>query len=111
MNRFLTLALLSISLCFAACDKDKDDKKNIPAGIQARIDLRSNCTCLPYINLYQWKGQDVYLEAFRVPACNWVPAYFDAQGNEIAALKGATLDTFLADATFKKTVWACKDAG
>src|SRR5262249_51716136 len=92
-----------------ACSKtsNKCDKDELPASIESVIANTRNCTCLPYINLYTWKGNNVYMQYIKGPTCNGVPVYYDKDGNNITMAQGYTIDQFLDESTFIKEVWHC----
>ncbi|WP_028298546.1 hypothetical protein [Olivibacter sitiensis] len=98
---FMVLATLS-------CSKNEDDPyAELPAPLQAMV-AESGCACEPYINLYKWRDQQVFVLLFRGPACNWRPTYYDSRGNSIEMEEGYTLDDFINEAEKIKTVWTCE---
>lgn len=107
MTRILALCAILFSLTIAACSKDKDRTEDLPASIQTYIDQSKSCTCEPYIDLYRWQNQDVYLLAHKGPACNTFPGYFNSKGEEIQMEEGYTLDEFMADGERIKNIWTC----
>jgi hypothetical protein len=97
----------ALSLVLFSCSK-KDNNPALPAGIQLAIDTYTSCTCDPYIKLYAWRGQAVYLQYIAGPTCNGVPVYYNKDGERITMDTGYTLDQFLAESRFVRTVWQCR---
>lgn len=95
---------------FIACSKNtKEEQQQVPPSIQKIITDNSRCMCLPYIKEFSWRGEVVYLLGFRGPACSWFPSYYDASGATITMAAGYTLNDFLSETQFIKTVWQCDD--
>lgn len=106
-----TLIAFALSLALFSCSKKESRTPDeLPAAIQQAIDEYTSCTCDPYISLYTWRGQQVYLQSIRGPLCNGVPMYYDAKGNRITMAAGYTQDLFVEEAQFVKTVWECDPA-
>ncbi len=96
--------LLLISLVFVSCEKEED---KIPAAIQAIIN-ENNCSCLPFIDLYLWRGKPVFLLGIRGPQClSAGPVFYDEFGNKFELEKGYTFDNFFKDAQLQKNIWRC----
>ncbi len=96
--------LLLITLLFTSCKKEED---KIPAAIQAIID-ENNCTCLPFIDLYLWRGKPVFVLGIRGPQClSAGPVFYDEDGNKFELEKGYTNSKFFEDAMFIKNIWRC----
>ncbi|MET0393802.1 MAG: hypothetical protein ABW019_11710 [Chitinophagaceae bacterium] len=106
MSKTLIAFALALTL-FACSKKDGSKETELPVTIQEVIDSYTSCTCDPYINLYTWRGQPVYLQSIYGPLCNGVPQYYDKKGKPIAMPDGYTQDQFVAEATFVKVVWEC----
>ncbi|MGC4099785.1 hypothetical protein [Ferruginibacter sp.] len=100
----LSLCLMAI---FTACSKSTDQTAMMPPALEKVIADNSNCICEPFIDQYQWRGQVVYLLAYKGPTCNWIPGYFDKDGVVITMPAGYTLDNFLQESSFTKAVWKC----
>lgn len=104
---FLTLVLFSLFLY--SCSKEKIEA---PKPIKELIlDLKSknpNCTCEPYINQYVWRNENVYVLAYKGPACDWFPTFYDSNGQKFSLDTGYSYDAFLQESTFIKNVWTCK---
>lgn len=98
---------LALSLVLFACSKNGKEDTKVPASIQQLIDGNTSCVCDPYIKLYTWRGELVYLRYMSGPLCNGVPVYYNEEGEEITMEAGYTLDQFLAEGQFVKTVWQC----
>lgn len=101
---FIAFALL---LTLFSCSKKDSNDAHLPAGIQQAIAGYTSCTCDPYIKLYTWRGQSVYLQYILGPLCNGIPIYYDANGERLTMEAGYTLDMFLAESVFVRTVWEC----
>ena len=101
----LFFGFLAISLTISFCEKTD---LATPEPIKERIASYTDCTCEPYIDLYSWKGQKVYLLAFRGPACNWVPGYFNEEGQPITMESGYSLQQFAQESKLLKRVWTCQ---
>lgn len=106
MTRFMIIITL-LCLKLASCSKNNDKPPEIPAGVQAVMDNNSTCVCDPYIDLHTWRGQEVYLLAFKGPTCNWFPGYFSASGDPIQMEANYTLHEFLSESTLVRKVWEC----
>ena len=98
-------AILAISLTLGSCEKEAVET---PEAIKERIASYDNCTCGPYIDLYTWRGKKVYLLAYTGPACNWVPGYFDEEGEPIRMADGYTLQMFALERELIKPIWKCE---
>lgn len=100
------VAFLLIMFTILGCHKKFDSP--LPHNLQEIISNNNNCTCQPYLNLYEWKGMQAYLYAFRGPACNFIPAYYDAEGKPLMMTATYTFDQFLAESRLLKKIWECK---
>lgn len=103
----IVIALAVLTLF--SCSKKDGEGTELPATIQQQIDESTDCTCDPYIKLYSWRGQPVYLRGYTGPVCNWTPAYYNENGKPIFMAAGYMLDQFLAEAQFIKTIWQCSE--
>jgi hypothetical protein len=101
----LFVVLLVISFTITSCKKADVET---PEPIKELIARFENCSCEPYIDLYSWKGQKVYVLAYKGPACNWIPGYFNEEGQPIGMENGYTLQEFVEDSWFLKRVWTCQ---
>ena len=99
--------LLIVALFFSVLSCSKKADTPLPENLQEKIRQTDDCTCQPYLNLYQWKGQLVYLWASAGPACNSVPSYFDKDGNPLMMIAIYTMEQFLAESKLIKTIWRC----
>ncbi|GAA4805420.1 hypothetical protein GCM10023231_38280 [Olivibacter ginsenosidimutans] len=99
---------LSLLLLFAlACSKDKNLSENLPAPVKQVIE-ESNCVCDPYIDLYKWRGQQLYFFGYKGPACNWAPRFVDGEGKDIT-LSQEEIQQFHNEATKIKNIWTCAE--
>ena len=105
MKLIPVFALLCMTII--SCSKEEEPGP-VPASIKAIIDNSNDCTCLPYINQYEWKGQTIYVLAFRGPACNWTPGYFDKNGQPVFMAIGYPFDQFLVESLLIRVVWECE---
>lgn len=106
LTSFILLGFMSLAM-FSCSKNEEDPYAELPAPLRAIVAGR-DCTCDPYIDLYKWQGQDVYILLTRGPACNSVPLYFDSNGNSIEMEEGYTLDDFRNEGEKIKTVWTCE---
>ena len=98
---------MALLLCLQACKKSNDISP-LPPSLQTMISETEDCSCQPYLSLYEWKGRRVYLKGFTGPACNWVPAYYDEHGQPLMMIATYTLDQFLAESKLVKLIWECR---
>lgn len=99
-------AILLISCCFLACKKEQEEQ--LPASIQTLIrSAGTECTCLPYINKYRWKGNIVYVLAYKGPACNWAPSFYNSKGEPDITPAPLSFMDFYNEAKLIETVWEC----
>ena len=102
------LVLVVLVTVLVSCSKS-EEPQDIPGAIQAIMtDSAPDCNCLPFINQYSWRGKLVFVLAYRGPACNWMPAYFDRNGNTITMESNYSYDDFLVEAFFLGEVWKCQ---
>lgn len=106
MTRFMIIITL-LCLGLASCSKNNETPTEVPASLQTLIDNNNNCICDPYIDLYTWRGQEVFLLAHKGPTCNWFPGYFDTNGDIIQMETNYTLDQFLGESTLVRKIWEC----
>lgn len=100
--------LLSVVTTLSSCDKSQETvAKDIPPAIQALIAQNSSCTCDPYIDQYEWKGQTVYVSSCKGPACLCSASFYDAAGNPLGEGQSLSLNTFRQEARFIGNVWSC----
>ncbi len=102
---FLLLTGLTL-FSIASCTRDEKIPEEIPAAILAYIADNKDCICDPYIDLFQWKGDFIYVLQYGGPACSWVPGYFNSKG-EIVTINDSLSD-FKKDARFIERVWTCQ---
>ena len=103
-KQFAICALILISII--SCSKKIDSP--LPENLKAMINNNNNCSCQPYLNLYEWKGKQVYQYSNRGPACNSVPAYYDIEGKPLMMIAIYTQDQFLSESRLLKVIWECK---
>lgn len=101
--------VFALSLALFSCSKKDNGPAELPAAIQQLIDENSGCTCDPYIKLYTWRGESIYVRYIAGPLCNGVPLYYDENGETVTMATGYTLDMFLAESQFIKTIWQCSE--
>ncbi len=105
----LFLTLIISSLFFYSCSKEKTEAPKPIRGLI--LDLKSknhDCTCDPYINEYKWRNKNVYVLAYRGPACDWFPSFYDSNGQRFTLDAGYNYNTFLQESIFTKNIWTCK---
>jgi hypothetical protein len=103
MNKIIIAFLLSTAIF--SCKKQVSE--NLPAPLEEIKRLSGNCVCDPYINLYTWRNQPVYLLGYAGPACSWIPTYYNEKGEIITMPVGYTVDMFAAESRLVKNVWRC----
>ena len=104
----LFLLLTSIFL-FAACAKEKEETpEKLSVVIKQLQDNNGTCSCEPYIDQYLWKNKTVYVLAYRGPACNWIPTFYNDGGEVFTLSDGYSFDAFLQEAKRIKEVWRCR---
>ena len=84
-------------------------QEKITALIQSLKQANPDCDCDPYVNEYVWNDKTVYVLAYKGPACDWIPTFYNSKGEEFALQAGDTYDIFIKESTFVKNVWTCKD--
>ena len=103
------LCVIFFTSFFFSCSKEK---LGIPMAINDLIlDLQLKypaCTCEPYIKQYVWRNEDVYVLAYKGPACDWFPGFYHSSGRIFSLDPGYTYQAFLQESRFEKTVWTCK---
>ncbi len=106
---FVFFTLIIFCLFFYSCSKENIEA---PKPIKELIlDFKSknpDCTCEPYINQYVWRNETVYVLAYKGPACDWFPTFYDLNGRKFTLSAGDSYDKFLQESTFSKNVWTCK---
>jgi len=105
MTKTILIGVLLIYI--SACSKPAENK-NLPLSLQELITENSACICDPYLNQFSWRNQTVYLLGFTGPGCDWMPSYYDIEGEVIAMEPGYTMDDFMLEAKLIKTVWRCE---
>lgn len=101
---FFTVCLLT---CLAfSCTEDEPEKYAVVKNILGNVE---GCVCEPFINEYVWEKKTVYVIAFRGPACNWVPAYYDKNGIEFNMEDGYNYVEFIEDSILVGNVWTCQE--
>ena len=101
------ICLIILSVAFISCSKENGDKE-LPVSLRETISKNTDCTCLPTLDKYSWKGQVVYVKGFRGPACNWIPTFYNEQGEVFSLPEGYSFTQFHADSKFLQNVWHCE---
>ena len=107
-NNCMKKQILACAILFSIIGCSKKIDPELPQNLKAKIEETTDCTCLPYLNLYEWKGQAVYLYGFAGPACNSVPAYYDKDGKPLMLIAIYTFEQFIAESKLVKNIWKCK---
>lgn len=105
------LYVLTVGACLlTACKKDKVNtvEEELINKVKAE---NPNCVCLPFIAKYEWLGRIVYVQSYMGPACNTIPAFYNASGEKTEVPAGTRYDDFIAQSTFIKEIWSCKESG
>jgi hypothetical protein len=103
-HHFFTVCLFTF-LVFS-CTEEEPEQSVVLQKIIGNVE---NCTCEPFVNEYVWEKKTVYVMAFKGPACNWVPAYYDKNGIEFNMVDGYTYDEFIEDSILVGNVWTCQE--
>lgn len=103
------LPLFVFIFFFLSCKKESNENSPSLNNLISEIAKENpDCTCEPYIDQYEWKGQIVYVLGYKGPACDWFPTYYNENGVEFTMAAEYSLDDFRADSEFRKNVWNCK---
>ena len=106
MSKSFAAVLLTVVLISCSREKEKPRDKKLPASINAII-KENNCVCDSYIDLYNWRGQKIYLYSWYHPGCDGIPGYYDINGVQINMATGYTLDQFRVEGHVIDHVWSC----
>lgn len=98
--------MIAFALLVSLLSCSKKEDSDIPVLLQTVIMENADCVCDPFISLYLWHGQKVYVLGYMGPACNWFPTFYDEDGREIAM--GMSTTHFFDESHFIKTVWKCR---
>lgn len=111
------LSLIIFCLLACACSKKQVEvQMEAPRAINDLIkDIETNhpdCFCHPYISQYIWRNENVYVLAYNDQLnigyiCDWLPTYYNANGDIFTVQTGYTYDKFLKDSRLIKKIWAC----
>lgn len=112
MKKTLVFFFVTISLLAFSCDKQgsKPGHKpgdKLPTKVQEFISGSTNCTCEPFVDLYFWKEQYVYVFSCKGPVCNCITLFSDEKGGTPQMAPGYKIDDFKADARFERNIWTC----
>lgn len=107
LSRKLFVLLCLLSLTAPSCTKD--ELSQLPPPLQSVVaSFEGDCNCQPYINLYHWKGQKIYVLMYAGPACNWTPSYYVETGHPLDP-RPPDPQQFFAEARLIKQVWSCSE--
>ena len=100
--------LIALSLFVCSCSKN-NDRIDAPTAIKQLIVQKSiDCECDPFVDLYSWRNQSIYVFGDRGPACDSFPRYYDQNGNAVTMPANYNFDDFLQEARRIKNIWTCK---
>jgi hypothetical protein len=108
--------VISCLLAFGCSKKEVEVQMETPQAVKDVIkDTEANnpgCTCHPYISQYIWRNKNVYVSASNDQLnigyiCDWIPIYYNSNGEEFKMKTGYTYDKFSKDSRLIKTIWAC----
>ena len=105
------VGLLTLSLFFSSCSKDKTDKIDAPAAIKEMIKNFNStyCFCDPIIKEYVWRGDTVYVFLIGGPNCDGIPTIYNSDGQVVLRMNVTySLQDFLQESIFIRDVWTCK---
>lgn len=108
----ILVGLLTLSLFFSACSKDKTDQIDAPPAIKELI-KNFNCEdpiCTPTIREYVWRGDTVYVYLLSGALCDTTPPpVYNSDGQIVLKFDATyTFDAFLQESTFIRVVASCK---
>lgn len=107
--RTVLLALLVFSSIFYSCSKEDVETPEAIKDLITDIKAKSpNCACDPYLDQYSWRGEPVYVLAYKGPTCDWAPAFYDANGQGFTLPAGYNFEQFLQESTRVKNTWTCR---
>jgi hypothetical protein len=101
--------LLIFSLFLYACSKENTGNSKVVTELIQNIKSQNpNCACNPLINQYSWRNKIVYVASYKEANCDWVPVFYDSDGQEFNMAAGYTYAQFLQESMFINNVWTCK---
>ena len=101
------LIIISVITTIFACSKKNDTPADLPPAIKTFTEGTTDCGCEPFVDLYDWRDQLVYVINCKGPACNCAVVYYDEEGVFLTMADGYSFDQFRADAKFRQHVWDC----
>lgn len=101
--------LFQITSC-SKHEKVSTEYKDLPQPIQKIINIgNQDCPeCGMTLNLFKWKGQNIYGAICNGPACNCAYIYYDNSGNTISVHIELYKEIF-SDAVFVSRIWSCSN--
>ena len=107
---FTILVLIFICIAVASCRKtaannDAVKLDNFTNRLQSE---NPDCICEPHINKYSWRNQTIFVLAYKGPACDWMPVYYNQNLTEIKMETGYSFDNFLQESQFINNSWNCQ---
>jgi len=116
INIIIVLVVIS-ALAFGCSKKQVQIQSTVPQAINDLIeDMEVNqpdCQCHPFISQYIWRNQNVYVVAINDAlnigyVCDWIPVYYDSNGQKFTVENGYFYWDFLKDAQLVKEIWTCE---
>jgi len=116
INIIIVLVVIS-ALAFGCSKKQVQIQSTVPQAINDLIeDMKINqpdCQCHPFISQYIWRNQNVYVVAINDAlnigyVCDWIPVYYDSNGQKFTVENGYFYWDFLKDAQLVKEIWTCE---
>ena len=116
INIIIVLVVIS-ALAFGCSKKQVEIQSTVPQAINDLIeDMKINqpdCQCHPFISQYIWRNQNVYVVAINDAlnigyVCDWIPVYYDSNGQKFTVENGYFYWDFLKDALLVKEIWTCE---
>lgn len=101
---FRFFVLLLLTLCVSSCQREEE---SLPASIVALTKTPTACDCEPYVDLYRWKGQLVYVYSCRGPLCLCGAIYYNEKGEAFEPASGISFNRFSTEAKLVRQVWRC----
>ena len=116
INNIIVSVVIS-AFVFGCSKKQVEIQSTVPHAINDLIeDMKINqpdCQCHPFISQYIWRNQNVYVVAINDAlnigyVCDWIPVYYDSNGQKFTVENGYFYWDFLKDAQLVKEIWTCE---
>ncbi len=106
--RISFILTISLFVFLFSCSKDQPLlTEDIEALVKSLETGSLDCSCDPFLDEYKLNKSAVYVLAFSAPNCNWVPTYYDENGQIITSLQSTNWSECLQAAQRVRNVWTC----